>query len=54
VGQAIYKRELGLRYAEQLVDGGQTQALACMVRYTRKNLAGLDVMPVRKNPEKAG
>ena len=36
-------RELDLRYVEQLVDGGQTQALAYMVRYARENLAGRDV-----------
>ncbi len=39
-------RELDLRYVEQLVDGGQTQALAYMVRYARENLAGLDVESV--------
>ena len=32
-----------MRYVEQLVDGGQTQTLAYMVRYARENLAGLRV-----------
>ena len=36
-------RELDLRYVEQLVDGGQTQALAYMVRYAREHLAGRSV-----------
>ncbi len=38
---SVGDRELDLRYVEQLVDGGQTQALAYMVRYARENLAGL-------------
>ena len=33
-------RELDLRYVEQIVDGGQTRALAYMVRYAREHLAG--------------
>ena len=33
-------RELDLRYVEQLVDAGQTLALAYMVRYAREHLAG--------------
>lgn len=37
---SVGERELDLRYVEQLVDGGQTQALAYMVRYARENLAG--------------
>lgn len=36
-------RELDLRYVEQLVDSGQTQALAYMVRYAREHLAGRSV-----------
>lgn len=36
-------RELDLRYVEQLVDGGQTQALAYMVRYAREHLASRSV-----------
>ena len=36
-------RELDLRYVEQLVDGGQAQALAYMVRYAREHLAGRSV-----------
>ena len=36
-------RELDLRCVEQLVDAGQTQALAYMVRYARENLAGQPV-----------
>jgi hypothetical protein len=39
-------RELDLRYVEQLVDAGQTQALAYMVRYARENLAGRPVEEV--------
>ncbi|MCI8400346.1 MAG: ABC-ATPase domain-containing protein [Oscillibacter sp.] len=37
---SVGERELDLRYVEQLVDGGQTQALAYMVRYAQENLAG--------------
>jgi len=40
---SVGDRELDLRYVEQLVDGGQTQALAYMVRYAREDLAGRDV-----------
>ena len=36
-------RELDLRYVEQLVDAGQTLALAYMVRYAREHLAGQSV-----------
>lgn len=39
-------RELDLRYVEQLVDGGQTQALAYMVRCARECLAGQSVEQV--------
>jgi len=38
---SVGDRELDLRYVEQLTDGGQTQALAYMVRYARENLSGL-------------
>ncbi len=40
---SVGERDLDLRYVEQLTDGGQTLALAYMVRYARENLAGLDV-----------
>ena len=40
---SVGERELDLRYVEQLVDAGQTQALAYMVRYARENLAGKPV-----------
>ncbi len=40
---SVGEREMDLRYVEQLVDAGQTQALACMVRYARENLAGRPV-----------
>jgi len=43
---SVGDRELDLRYVEQLVDGGQTQALAYMVRCARENLAGLDVKSI--------
>ena len=43
---SVGDRELDLRYVEQLVDGGQTQALAYMVRYAREHLAGRDVEAV--------
>jgi len=43
---SVGDRELDLRYVEQLVDGGQTQALAYMVRYAREHLAGRDVASV--------
>ena len=36
-------RELDLRYVEQIVDSGQTRALAYMVRYAREHLAGRSV-----------
>ena len=36
-------RELDLHYVEQIVDGGQTRALAYMVRYAREHLAGRTV-----------
>ena len=39
-------RELDLRYVEQIVDGGQTRALAYMVRYAREHLAGRSVEDV--------
>lgn len=39
-------RELDLRYVEQIVDGGQTQALAYMVRCAREQLAGSRVEDV--------
>ncbi len=42
----VGERELDLRYVEELTDGGQTQALAYMVRYARENLAGLDIKSV--------
>jgi len=50
---SVGDRELDLRYVEQLVDGGQTQALACMVRYARENLSGLDVASVARELAKA-
>ena len=37
---SVGDRELDLRYVEQLVDAGQTLALAYMVRYAREHLAG--------------
>ena len=40
---SVGDRELDLRYVEQLVDAGQTQALAYMVRYAREHLAGQSV-----------
>lgn len=40
---SVGDQQLDLRCVEQLVDGGQTQALACMVRYARENLSGLGV-----------
>ena len=43
---SVGDRELDLRYVEQLVDAGQTQALAYMVRYARENLAGKTVAEV--------
>lgn len=43
---SVGDRELDLRYVEQLVDGGQTLALAYMVRFARENLSGLDVRSV--------
>lgn len=48
---SVGDRELDLRYLEQLVDGGQTQALACMVRYARENLSGLSVQEVVRRLE---
>ncbi len=43
---SVGDRELDLRHVEQIVDGGQTQALAYMVRYARENLAGGQVEDV--------
>ena len=43
---SVGSRELDLRCVEQLVDAGQTLALACMVRYARENLAGCRVEDV--------
>ncbi len=40
---SVGDRELDLRYVEQLVDGGQTRALAYMARYAREHLAGRNV-----------
>ena len=40
------EQQLDLRCVEQLVDGGQTQALACMVRYAREHLSGLGVAEI--------
>ena len=37
---SVGEREMDLRYVEQLIDAGQTQALAYMVRYAREHLAG--------------
>ena len=34
---ALGHEELDLRYVEQLVDGEQTQALACLLRYAKEN-----------------
>jgi len=55
---SVGDRELDLRYLEQLVDSGQTQALAYMVRYAREELAGLTVEEVvarlRKLTEEKG
>jgi len=49
---SVGDRELDLRYVEQLVDSGQTLALAYMVRYARENLVGLDVISVIKKLQK--
>ena len=43
---SVGDRELDLRHVEQLVDGGQTRALAYMVRYAREHLAGRSVEDV--------
>ena len=43
---SVGEREMDLRYVEQLVDAGQTQALAYMVRYAREQLAGQSVEAV--------
>ncbi len=43
---SVGDQQLDLRCVEQLVDGGQTQALACMVRYARENLSGLGVAEI--------
>ncbi len=43
---SVGEQQLDLRCVEQLVDGGQTQALACMVRYARENLSGLGVADI--------
>ena len=40
---SVGEREMDLRYVEQLIDAGQTQALAYMVRYAREHLAGQQV-----------
>ena len=40
---SVGDRELDLRYVEQLVDAGQTLALAYMVRYAREHLGGQSV-----------
>ena len=40
---SVGDRELDLRYVEQLVDAGQTLALAYMVRYAREHLTGQSV-----------
>jgi len=50
---SVGDRELDLRYVEQLVDGGQTQTLAYMVRYARENLTGRDVTAVIRELVKA-
>ena len=43
---SVGDQQLDLRCVEQLVDGGQTQTLACMVRYARENLSGLGVAEI--------
>lgn len=43
---SVGEREMDLRYVEQLVDAGQTQAMAYMVRYAREQLAGQSVEAV--------
>ena len=43
---SVGDQQLDLRCVEQLVDGGQTQALACMVRYARDHLSGLGVAEI--------
>lgn len=43
---SVGERDLDLRYVEQLVDAGQTQALAYMVRYAREHLAGQKVADI--------
>ena len=43
---SVGEQQLDLRCVEQLVDGGQTQALACMVRYAREHLSGLGVAEI--------
>lgn len=43
---SVGNRELDLRCVEQLVDSGQTRALAYMVRYAREHLAGRTVEDV--------
>jgi len=43
---SVGDQQLDLRCVEQLVDGGQTQALACMVRYAREHLSGLGVAEI--------
>ena len=43
---SVGERELDLRYLEQIVEGGQTQTLACMVRYAKENLAGQSLQQV--------
>ena len=43
---SVGEQQLDLRCVEQLVDGGQTWALAYMVRYAREHLAGRSVESV--------
>ena len=43
---SVGERDLDLRYVEQLVDAGQTQTLAYMVRYAREHLAGQQVADI--------
>ena len=43
---ALGHEELDLRYVEQLVDGEQTQALACLLRYAKENY-GVANAPLR-------
>ena len=43
---SVGEQQLDLRCVEQLVDGEQTQALACMVRYAREHLSVLGVAEI--------